>query len=138
MSHSASPAPKLTFHPESKRRSLSMSFPDMRGVVGGAHFTAASEDTEGEREVLRPVASHLSGSDVKLEGKRRQVVEDVMEAKLFPKSKTLKMNVISSTHAPEEPNRIVYEQEQEYTLKLIGHKQVRTTQPHHIIPLIKR
>ncbi|KAG8934757.1 hypothetical protein FRC01_000438 [Tulasnella sp. 417] len=162
-----------------------MSFPDMRGVVGGAHFTAASEHTEGEREVLRTVSSHLSGSDVKLEGKRRQVVEDVMElfcsrptpeiferswkkdavfavsmkdinantpdgssgrtcqdplskchgyheyapqwyglAKLFPKSKTLKMNVISSTHAPDEPNRIVYEQEQEYTLKLVGHKQV--------------
>ncbi|KAG9002494.1 hypothetical protein FRB90_011376, partial [Tulasnella sp. 427] len=34
------------------------------------------------------------------------------------------MNVISSTFAPEAPNRIVYEQEQEYTLKLIGHKQV--------------
>lgn len=82
MSNSASPAPKLTFHPESKRRSLSMSFPDMRGVVGGAHFTAASEHTEGEREVLRPVSSHLSGSDVKLDGKRRQIVEDVAEVRI--------------------------------------------------------
>lgn len=58
-----------------------MSFPDMRGVVGGAHFTAASEHIEEERETLRPVSSHLSGSDVKLEGKRRQVVEDVMEVR---------------------------------------------------------
>jgi len=136
----------------------------MQALAGGAHFTAGSESLEQERE-LRKVSSHLNASAVKLEGKRRQVVEDVLELfcsrptaeiferswrkdaifedplskchgyheyapqwfsmpKLFPKSRTIMANVTSSTCGPDEPNRIVYEQEQEYTVRLIGHKHV--------------
>ncbi len=75
---SLSSGPSLTFHPEPKRRSLSFSLPNMHSLVGGAHFTAASESTEHERE-LSKTTSILGSSDVRLEGKRRQVVEDVLQ-----------------------------------------------------------
>jgi len=34
------------------------------------------------------------------------------------------MNVVTSSYGPSAPNRIIYEQEQEYTMRFIGHKQV--------------
>jgi len=136
----------------------------MGSVAGGAHFSAIHGQTDHEPE-LRKTYSHLSMSDVKLDGKRRQVVEDCLELfssrptleiferswrkdavfedplskcvgyheyapqwfsmpKIFPTSRTLKMNVVASTYGPSEPNRIVYEQEQEYTIRFLGHKQV--------------
>jgi len=96
-----------------------------------------------------------------LQGKRRQVVEDVLEcyccrttpeifqrswredatfedqvlkcvgykeyaaqyyamSYAFSKVRTLKTNVISSTNGPEQPNKVVYEQEQEYTVRIMG------------------
>lgn len=77
----SSPEPKLTFHPEKKRLSMPV-FPDMHAIAGGAHFTAGSEHVEEERDTtLKPVSSHIATSDVKLEGKRRQVVEDVLEVR---------------------------------------------------------
>ena len=41
--------------------------------------------------------------------------------KLFPKSVTLSHRVVSSTH---NPNRIMYQQEQEYTVRGLGTKKV--------------
>ncbi|KAG8906839.1 hypothetical protein FRB99_006014 [Tulasnella sp. 403] len=165
---SRSPEPKITYHPDRKRRSLSLTFPDMHALAGGAHFSAATDHPDQERQ-LQPISSHLSNSDVKLEGTRKQVVEDVMELfcsrptleifrrswredatfefglkdplskcegfdeyapqwfsmpKLFPKSRTIRANVISSTYGPPQPNQIVYEQEQEYTIRFIGTKTV--------------
>jgi len=40
--------------------------------------------------------------------------------KAFSKARTLRANIISSTHGPGGPNRIMYEQEQEYTIRFIG------------------
>ncbi|KAG8771656.1 hypothetical protein FS842_004036 [Serendipita sp. 407] len=103
-----------------------------------------------------------SNAGIVLEGKRKQILEDVLELfcsrptieifqrswspdavfedplsqcigypeyapqwfgmpKLFPKSVTLNYKVLSST---TNPNRIVYHQEQEYTIKGIGTKKV--------------
>jgi len=156
--------PTLVYHPEIKRRSLSFTLPDIQAYAGGAHYSASDERFALVREVSTSSA-YLATSKVKLVGKRKEVVRDVLELfcsrpttdiferswrtdaqfedplgkcsgynecvahwfamhKLFPKSKTLVADVIKSTHGPGEPNQIVIKQKQEYTVWLIGTKQV--------------
>jgi len=74
--------PSITYNSE---RRLSFALPDM-SVPG--HFSAVNDDLEHENE-LRSTHSHLANSNVKLDGKRKQVVEDVLE--LFCSRPTLEI-----------------------------------------------
>ncbi|QRV98426.1 hypothetical protein RhiJN_26445 [Ceratobasidium sp. AG-Ba] len=51
----------------------------------------------------------------------KQYAPQWFQPKAFPTSRTLAYKVISST---ENPNRIVYEQKQEYTIRFIGTKKI--------------
>ena len=71
---SSASEPSITYNSE---RRLSFALPDM-SVPG--HFSAVNADLEHENE-LRSTHSHLANSNVKLDGKRKQVVEDVLEVR---------------------------------------------------------
>jgi len=45
----------------------------------------------------------------------------------FSKARTLSANVLRSTTGPTEPNQIIYEQSQEYTIRFVGAKLVVTS-----------
>lgn len=131
-----------------------------------AHYSSTSQSPTRSTHSLRRSSDAMSldpnQPEVTLEGKRKQVLDDVSELfcsrptieifkrswrpdavfedpiskclgykeyapqwfgmpKLFPKSITLSRRVISSTH---NPNRIMYQQEQEYTVRGLGTKKV--------------
>ncbi|QRW12988.1 hypothetical protein RhiLY_11987 [Ceratobasidium sp. AG-Ba] len=102
-------------------------------------MTSTSTLTQQVTKLGNGVEVQNSGTPV--EGKRKQIVEDVLNRsskprnipsllkwyglpKVFSHSRTLMYKVISST---EKPNRIVYEQRQEYTFRLIGTKRAITS-----------
>ncbi|KAG9086391.1 hypothetical protein FRC06_003115 [Ceratobasidium sp. 370] len=91
--------------------------------VLSAAMTSTSSLTQQVSKLGNGVEVQNTG--VPLEGKRKQVVEDVLNwyglPKAFPVSRTLTYKVISSTG---NPNRIVYEQKQEYTIRFINTKKI--------------
>lgn len=74
----------MTFHPEQSTLTSALpSLPKPEALVAGARFSAAA-NAEKQREDAGPLkrtSSQLDVSDVQLEGKRRQVVEDVLEVR---------------------------------------------------------
>lgn len=162
---SSTQEPSLTFHP--KEHAWTNGMPNFEAFVAGAHFSApsnAEEQREDGGPLYRRASEELDTGAVKLKGRRRTVVRDVVECyccrptpeifhrswrqnaivqdpleecsgykeygaqyygmpHAFSKSRTLHVNVLSSTHGPSEPNRIVYEQQQEYTIRFLRRRQ---------------
>lgn len=54
----------------------------------------------------------------------------ILQPKIFVKSETVSSRVLAST---SHPNKIIYTQTQEYTLRLLGSKRVRL--PDNLVPL---
>ncbi|KAG9014798.1 hypothetical protein FRB94_008956 [Tulasnella sp. JGI-2019a] len=158
--------PSLTFYPDQSAASVIPAVPDIEGLAGGAHFNAAANLGKQLEDAgsLKRTVEYLDSSDVKLHGRRKRVVLDVLECycckpsidifrrswredsvfednafmckgytqvaaqtRAFSKARTLSANVLQSTTGPTEPNQIVYEQSQEYTIRFLNIKKVVTS-----------
>ncbi|KAH8117428.1 hypothetical protein DFH11DRAFT_1687433 [Phellopilus nigrolimitatus] len=131
--HSRSPSPpSLTFHPSI--------VPKPTGIIGsaasGAHYSGAkvqhrrSDVQRASFGYGRIGAARMLNAIFERSWRKDAVFEDPLahceglneiapQPKVFSKSETVASRVLSSTH---HPNRIIYSQTQEYTLRGIGTK----------------